>query len=145
MKLNKKLDYSILREALYSMVEFGDFTFNQITTKTGVYNLKEITEGVHRPKIKTWLRLHSAFPQHIPEPAYTNGSSISFSAKGKNIHQITGGSGTVHIGKKNVNSGSGVYLTTQEQHLIDLIRESPNPEKLLNNFIKEIYLSQDDE
>lgn len=111
-----KQNTEILRKEIYDLHHVVGISFSEITRQSRVHNLQKIISGDIDPTIKSWYRLHRAFPEHISKPSYTDGSYIY-----ENTASGTGSvanSGTI----KNAATG-GMSLTPHEQTLISALRE----------------------
>ena len=62
--------YGMLSKALHKLkLEFeGRDAWEMIIEESGVYNVKDITDGIIIPTIESWQQLHLAFPDKIPPP-----------------------------------------------------------------------------
>ena len=71
-----KQNTEILRKEIYDLHHVVGISFSEITRQSRVHNIQKIISGDIDPTIKSWYRLHRAFPGHISKPSYTDGSYI---------------------------------------------------------------------
>jgi hypothetical protein len=110
-----KAHIELLQKQLSDLHHVVGESFAEITRRSGVHNLQKILSGNIEPTNNSWLRLHQAYPEHISEPVYIDGSRVY-----RNVITGTGnviGSGLV------AQIGGGVQLGAEEQALINALRE----------------------
>jgi hypothetical protein len=106
-------DYEKLQKALYEIERIHKFS--EVTKKSRVHNIRRIADGTNTPTIKNWVKLHRAFPEHIPEPTYIDGGKVFKNINTDNNSKMAGGN--------IVNMPLGVSLSSAEQALIDGLRK----------------------
>ena len=66
-----------LQELIKSLINLEkENTFNEITKRSGVHNLRKMVNGDTTPTVQSWWKLHKAYPLDIPEPSYTDGVNV---------------------------------------------------------------------
>jgi hypothetical protein len=108
-----ELNYAKLQKCLYDLVELKGVKPAEITRESKVWNIKKMIAGVCEPTMSSWDKLHKTYPEDIPPPEYTNGSSIFVTAKNSNQT----------AGRSIINAGNGLNLSAAEQALISGLRK----------------------
>jgi hypothetical protein len=127
-----KAHAELLQKQLHDLHHVVGVSFAEITRQSGVHNLQKIMSGNIEPTNTSWLRLHQAYPEHIGEPVYIDGSRVY-----RNV--ITGNNNVTGSGK--IGMVKGEILSAEEQALINALRELGHDEK---KFIRKILATVDD-
>ena len=130
------LNYKLLQDSLNKLHGELGVPYTLIMHKSSVYNVQRIIKGSIKPQLSTWWKLHKAFPVDVPQPSYTDGTTVS-------VHPLSGS------GSKSPDSpGSPVRqrtyqvnidtLTIQEMYYLELLKEVDEDGTLLKKHTMEL-------
>jgi len=131
-----KIDIETLISSLNNLKITEDISWREIERQAGVFNVSRIVSGeIRKPTAESWWQLHRAFPLHIPEPSYLDGTKIYKNVStGKNAY-----SGD-HMEITNNRHASD--LSPEEQTLINLLRKKDTRCKILERIIADLIMRE---
>jgi len=133
-----ELNYSKLQKYLHDLVNIKGENPSQITKNSGVWNIKKMMNGENEPTLKSWCKLHEAYPKDILEPEYTDGNMVYKSVSVVGNENVTGRDMTFN---KNKSSD----LSPEEQTLIKLLRQKDPTHVFLMRCIADLIMRENPE
>lgn len=93
MYKSDQIDYDTFRDALSLLIHnMGRGAQSEIYRVTNIHNVGRLASGgIKSPSIETWMTLHKAYPDAIPEPRLKGGDPIVSNVQNSNTFTGSGG------------------------------------------------------